>query len=66
MAGSERNEILLPSDEQKAGLPGDSHTPTPMLAPNMKMLDKIDKGFPIKDTLNKNGVHIQLWIHVCL
>lgn len=27
MAGFERNEILLPSDEQKARLPGGCHTP---------------------------------------
>lgn len=58
MAGSERNEILLPSEEHKARLPGDCHTPTPTLPPNMN-LDQIDTDFPIKDPLNKQGLHMQ-------
>lgn len=53
MAGSESYEILLLSDEQKARLPRESHTPTPMVAPNTNVFYQIDRDFPAKDPLNK-------------
>lgn len=53
MAGSKRSEVLLPSDEHKAGLLGEHHTPTPMLTPNTTFLDQIDTIFPIDYPLNK-------------